>query len=147
MRCSSRRASTSRWTAARITSSTRPRSATTPRYPTATRTASADMGAGATPPGAGEERLVPRPGPAFGAVGLASRPTGAHRIAGASGALEPEAERRLRASLGERARLLDARRTGALLADLDGCSVGDAPVATEEALAAVIRGGELGALE
>jgi asparagine synthase (glutamine-hydrolysing) len=92
-------------------------------------------------------QIVPRPGPSFGAQDLRARPPGSHRIAGGSGALEPARERRLRASLGDGARLLDARRPGALIADTDGTSLDGAPIATEAELAAVIRAGRLAALE
>ncbi len=91
--------------------------------------------------------LVPPPGAAFGAASPGARPAGAHRIAGASGALLPERAPRLRAALGGGARILDASRPGALVADLDGCRLGGAPVATEDALAAAIRAGRLAQLD
>lgn len=91
--------------------------------------------------------LVPPPGAAFGTASPGTRPAGAHRIAGASGALPPERAQRLRVALGSSARILDASRPGALVADLDGCRLGGAPVATEDALAAAIRAGRLAELE
>lgn len=93
------------------------------------------------------ETVVPRPGPSFGTASAAARPAGSHRIAGASGALPPERERRLRATLGERARLLDGSRPGTLVADLDGCRLDRAPVATEAELHAAVRAGRLADLE
>jgi asparagine synthase (glutamine-hydrolysing) len=91
--------------------------------------------------------LIPRPGPAFGDASLTARPPGSYRIAGANCALAPERELRLRAGLGDSARLLDARLPGALIADFDGCSLDGAPVATEAELAAAIRAGQLALLE
>ncbi len=93
------------------------------------------------------QTLTPPPGPSFADASTAARPAGSHRIAGASRALEPEHERRLRASLGDRARLVDARRPGALIADFDACSLDGAPIATEADLAAVVAARRLARLE
>jgi asparagine synthase (glutamine-hydrolysing) len=90
--------------------------------------------------------LVPRPGEAFGTASRAARPPGAHRIAGASAILDDACRRRIHASLGESARILDASALG-VIADFDGCSVAGVPLATEAAFAAVIHDGRLGQVE
>jgi asparagine synthase (glutamine-hydrolysing) len=93
--------------------------------------------------------LVPQPGPSFADASPRARPPGAYRIAGTSGALPPDRACRLRAALGETARVLEPR-PGALIADVDGLRLAGAPiapVATEAELEGAVRAGRLAELE